>query len=193
MAVSVAQVEALNEKIEKLNTSRTATETKKEILTQNLTKKLAEYAEKYGIDLNGSKFSETFKNIQAEAQKVSAEVETEYNLKQSVVSAIESGDIAEANKLLGISEDEDSEEVEVLEEIGEPITSEDFVAEGMSPMSEAVEELPEEPEEEEDEGGSVLGEGINLGLNSDMFADEDEDEDEDDEFSMDSFMGGKLE
>lgn len=206
MAVSVKQVEELNEKIEKLNTSRTQTETRKEILTQNLSKKLKEYKEKYGVDLEGAKFSETFKKIQAEAKKVSSSVQEEYTLKEQVVNAIESGDIAEANRLLGI-EEEPEEFEEVLEsseddveeenDFEDTFSNEDFGGEeeeedpndGFTPISSAVEELPDEDDSEEEGASPVFG---GQGISPEDLLEEGEDDLDDDEFSMNDFLGSKL-
>lgn len=214
MATSLAQVEQLNERIEKLNTTRTKTETRKEVLMQNLEKLLSSYAEEYGIDLRGKKFSETYKKIQAEAQKVSADIQEEYTLKEKVVSAIESGDIDEANELLGISEEEDEEQEEQEEftEVGEEeeenyleeseseeefqeevqedvdqdfgIPEEETIPNGMSPVEEAVKDM--------DEGASPLNLG---GYNMADILDTDDDEDEDlgdDEFTMEDFIGEQF-
>ena len=205
MATTLAQVEQLNDRIEKLNTDRTKTETRKEVLMQNLDKLLDSYAKDYSIDLRGQKFSETYKKIQAEAQKVSADIQKEYSLKERVVSAIESGDIDEANELLGIPQEEDEEsEEEVVdeeveeegvkeesEEIEEPeeeeedfgIPEEETIPSGMSPVEEAVKGM--------DEGASSLNLG---GYNmSDILADEDEDEDVDDDgFTLGDFIGEQF-
>ena len=205
MATTLAQVEQLNDRIEKLNTDRTKTETRKEVLMQNLDKLLDSYAKDYGIDLRGQKFSETYKKIQAEAQKVSADIQKEYSLKERVVSAIESGDIDEANELLGIPQEEDEEsEEEVVdeeveeegvkeesEEIEEPeeeeedfgIPEEETIPSGMSPVEEAVKGM--------DEGVSSLNLG---GYNmSHILADEDEDEDVDDDgFTLGDFIGEQF-
>lgn len=210
MATSLAQVEQLNERIEKLNTTRTKTETRKEVLMQNLEKLLSSYAEEYGIDLRGKKFSETYKKIQAEAQKVSADIQEEYTLKEKVVSAIESGDIDEANELLGISEEEDGEQEvqEELTEVGEEeeseevqeevheekeqedegqdfgIPEEETIPSGMSPVEEAVKDM--------DEGASPLNLG---GYNMADILDTDDDEDDDlsnDEFTMEDFIGEQF-
>lgn len=205
MATTLAQVEQLNDRIEKLNTDRTKTETRKEVLMQNLDKLLDSYAKDYGIDLRGQKFSETYKKIQAEAQEVSADIQKEYSLKERVVSAIESGDIDEANELLGIPQEEDEEsEEEVVneeveeegvkeesEEIEEPeeeeedfgIPEEETIPSGMSPVEEAVKGM--------DEGVSSLNLG---GYNmSDILADEDEDEDVDDDgFTLGDFIGEQF-
>ena len=205
MATTLAQVEQLNDRIEKLNTDRTKTETRKEVLMQNLDKLLDSYAKDYSIDLRGQKFSETYKKIQAEAQKVSADIQKEYSLKERVVSAIESGDIDEANELLGIPQEEDEEpEEEVVdeeveeegikeesEEIEEPeeeeeedfgIPEEETIPSGMSPVEEAVKGM--------DEGASSLNLG---GYNmSDILADEDEDEDDDDDFTLGDFIGEQF-
>lgn len=202
MATTLAQVEQLNDRIEKLNTDRTKTETRKEVLMQNLDKLLDSYAKDYGIDLRGQKFSETYKKIQAEAQKVSADIQKEYSLKERVVSAIESGDIDEANELLGIpqEEDEELEEEVVDEEVVEKepeeeepeeedeeeedfgIPEEETIPSGMSPVEEAVKGM--------DEGASSLNLG---GYNmSDILADEDEDEDDDDDFTLGDFIGEQF-
>lgn len=204
MATTLAQVEQLNDRIEKLNTDRTKTETRKEVLMQNLDKLLDSYAKDYGIDLRGQKFSETYKKIQAEAQEVSADIQKEYSLKEKVVSAIESGDIDEAYELLGIPQEEDEEsEEEVVdeeveeegvkeesEEIEEPeeeeedfgIPEEETIPSGMSPVEEAVKGM--------DEGASSLNLG---GYNmSDILADEDEDEDDDDDFTLGDFIGEQF-
>lgn len=201
MATTLAQVEQLNDRIEKLNTDRTKTETRKEVLMQNLDKLLDSYAKDYGIDLRGQKFSETYKKIQAEAQEVSADIQKEYSLKEKVVSAIESGDIDEANELLGIpkEEDEEPEEEVVNEEVEEEgvekepeeedeeeedfgIPEEETIPSGMSPVEEAVKGM--------DEGASSLNLG---GYNmSDILADEDEDEDDDDDFTLGDFIGEQF-
>lgn len=210
MATTLAQVEQLNNRIEKLNTDRTKTETRKEVLMQNLDKLLDSYAKDYGIDLRGQKFSETYKKIQAEAQKVSADIQEEYSLKEKVVSAIESGDIDEANELLGISQEEDEEPEE--EVVDEEVAEE----EGIKEESEKVEEPEEEEDEEEEDFGIPEEETIPSGMSpveeavkgmdegasslnlggynmSDILADEDEDEDDDDDdFTLGDFIGEQF-
>lgn len=205
MAISVNEVERLNEKIEGLNTTRTKTETRKEMLTQSLEKELKEYADLYGVNLQGNKFSQTYRNIQEEAKKVSEQIKEEYELKLKVVSAIESGDIDEANKLLGIedkseeveeeakelqgtSEESESDEGDFTEEdFGELSTPEDKeIPDGMSPIEVAVQDIDEEDEDNVESLG-----GLNIG--KDFLVDEDEDEDEDVEgFSMEDFTGEKF-
>lgn len=208
MAISVNEVERLNEKIEGLNTTRTKTETRKEMLTQSLEKELKEYADLYGVNLQGNKFSQTYRNIQEEAKKVSEQIKEEYELKLKVVSAIESGDIDEANKLLGIedkseeveeeveeglqgtSEESESDEGDFTEEdFGELSTPEDKeIPDGMSPIEVAVQDIDEEDEDEDNV--ESLG-GLNIG--KDFLVDEDEDEDDDVEgFSMEDFTGEKF-
>lgn len=204
MAISVNEVERLNEKIEGLNTTRTKTETRKEMLTQSLEKELKEYADLYGVNLQGNKFSQTYRNIQEEAKKVSEQIKEEYELKLKVVSAIESGDIDEANKLLGIedkseeveeelqgtSEESESDEGDFTEEdFGELSTPEDKeIPDGMSPIEVAVQDIDEEDEDEDNV--ESLG-GLNIG--KDFLVDEDEDEDDDVEgFSMKDFTGEKF-
>lgn len=210
MAISVNEVERLNEKIEGLNTTRTKTETRKEMLTQSLEKELKEYADLYGVNLQGNKFSQTYRNIQEEAKKVSEQIKEEYELKLKVVSAIESGDIDEANKLLGIEDKSEEVEEEAEEEVEEELqgtseesesdegdfTEEDFgelstpedkeIPDGMSPIEVAVQDIDEEDEDNVESLG-----GLNIG--KDFLVDEDEDEDEDVEgFSMEDFTGEKF-
>lgn len=208
MAVSVKQVEALNEKIEKLNTSRTQTETRKEILTQNLSKKLEEYKEKYGVDLRGGKFVDTFKKIQAEAKAVSAKVEEEFNLKQQVVEAIEGGDIAEANRLLGIEEVEEDagsyfdEEEDIKEDEFESLEEDeqeeddfpdpDYVPEDekdLEPIADAVKGLSEKESNEEEGVEDVFG---GLHISADDLVEEGDPEEDDDEFNMGDFLGEQF-
>lgn len=121
---NIKKVKSLNERIESIQTKRTKAETQKEMLLSSLDVEIKKYSENYGVDLKGKSLKETISLILAEQSKVVADIKSEYELKEKVVSAIESGNIAEANKLLGIT---DEEEVVVdEEEIEEEYSSDDF-------------------------------------------------------------------
>lgn len=121
---NIKKVKSLNERIESIQTKRTKAETQKEMLLSSLDAEIKKYSENYGVDLKGKSLKETISLILAEQSKVVADIKSEYEIKEKVVSAIESGNIAEANKLLGIT---DEEEVVVdEEEIEEEYSSDDF-------------------------------------------------------------------
>lgn len=111
-AMNVSDVKKLNARIEELQTKRTKLETKREMLLTNLAVELQKYAQSYGVDLHKEKLSLTKKAVDAEKEKVEKEIQREYDLKQKVVSAIESGDIATAKKLLGVTEETDEDVIE---------------------------------------------------------------------------------
>lgn len=162
---NIKKVKSLNERIESIQTKRTKAETQKEMLLSSLDAEIKKYSENYGVDLKGKSLKETISLILAEQSKVVADIKSEYELKEKVVSAIESGNIAEANKLLGIT---DEEEVVVdEEEVEEEYTSDDF-------DDIEDEETDYFVDEEEDDFGDVG--------NSDYSDDE---EDEEDDFSFD--------
>lgn len=162
---NIKKVKSLNERIESIQTKRTKAETQKEMLLSSLDAEIKKYSENYGVDLKGKSLKETISLILAEQSKVVADIKSEYELKEKVVSAIESGNIAEANKLLGIT---DEEEVVVdEEEVEEEYTSDDF-------DDIEDEETDYFVDEEEDDFGGVD--------DSDYSDDE---EDEEDDFSFD--------
>jgi hypothetical protein len=162
---NIKKVKSLNERIESIQTKRTKAETQKEMLLSSLDAEIKKYSENYGVDLKGKSLKETISLILAEQSKVVADIKSEYELKEKVVSAIESGNIAEANKLLGIT---DEEEVVVdEEEVEEEYSSDDF-------DDIEDEETDYFVDEEEDDFGGVD--------DSDYSDDE---EDEEDDFSFD--------
>lgn len=162
---NIKKVKSLNERIESIQTRRTKAETQKEMLLSSLDAEIKKYSENYGVDLKGKSLKETISLILAEQSKVVADIKSEYELKEKVVSAIESGNIAEANKLLGIT---DEEEVVVdEEEVEEEYSSDDF-------DDIEDEETDYFVDEEEDDFGGVD--------DSDYSDDE---EDEEDDFSFD--------
>lgn len=162
--VSVKEVEKLNERIEKINLERTKAKTRQEILQKKLDEELQEYKENFKVDLTGSSLKATKALIDAEVSKVTEVVEEEYNLKLKVVDAIERGDFAEANKLMGVTpEEEEIEEVGVSTE-GIEVEEDDSETEKNSDgvwvsIPEALKDVLEEDEdtEEDDFGFSDLG------------------------------------
>lgn len=131
MGVAVKEVQALNSKIEELNTKRTKVETQTEMLKGQLTSELSAYEKEFGVKLQGVTLGQTRKLIAAEVTKVLNEVSAEYQLKEKVVELIEQGDIDAANKLLGI---------EVVTVAEEPPVSEETVVEGPVVTAEVVDE-----------------------------------------------------
>lgn len=125
--VNAKNVQSLNDRIEKINNQRVKAETQHEMLTTRLETELGSYKDQFGVDLAGKSFTETRKKINAEIKKVTSEVESEYELKEKVVSAIEAGDIEEAYKLLGLEVKNEEHEEDLAEEpVAEPIIEEDF-------------------------------------------------------------------
>lgn len=117
------EIKVLNDKIEKIQVQRTKAETKREVLMSRLESEISKYEKEYGVSLKGATLKDTVKAISVEQKKVSKGIEEEYNLKLKVVSAIESGNIEEANSLLGIEtpvndfDVDDLEDTEELEEV----------------------------------------------------------------------------
>lgn len=111
--VTVKDVQKLNKRIEEINTERTRVETRTQMLRDQVWKDIEAYEKQFGVSLKAKNFSEVKKLVAQEAKKVADAVEEEYRLKEKVVGCIESGEIDEANRLLGIvveSEETDSEE-----------------------------------------------------------------------------------
>ena len=115
--VKAPEVQALNDKIEKINVQRTKEEARADMLQKQLEGKLGEYESLFGVKLKGKSFNATKKLINAELKKVTEEVEKEYNMKNAVVVAIESGDYDKAYSLLGIEKKADEEPDEEPEEV----------------------------------------------------------------------------
>lgn len=122
------EIKVLNDKIEKIQVQRTKAETKREVLMSRLESEISKYEKEYGVSLKGDTLKDTIKAISVEQKKVSKGIEEEYNLKLKVVSAIESGNIEEANSLLGIEtpvNDFDVDDIEDTEELEEVSPVED--------------------------------------------------------------------
>lgn len=115
MAVSVEQVKKLNEQIKKLNDKRNVIAGKIQMMQTRLKDELARYKTEFGRDLEGENIRETVANILAEEKQVSSAIEEEYAFKSKVVAAIESGNIDEANRLLGIKDEVEAPEEQKVE------------------------------------------------------------------------------
>ena len=150
MAVSVTEVRNLNKRIEKINTERTKTETRVSMLKDQLSRKLKDYKENYGVDLYSEDFRKLCARVEEETTKVRKEVAEEYEFKEKIVSLIEQGNIDEANKMLGIAVEEPEEAVDnpdagdVSEDAEEVGGADMFRAMASSPARVAVSEVEEE-------------------------------------------------
>ena len=156
-SVSVKKVQELNKRIEKINTERTRVETRTQMLKEQILSDIKAYEEQFGVSLSADTFGKIQKLVAAEAKKVAEEVSKEYELKEKVVSAIEKGDIEEANQLLGI-----------VTEVEEEENEEDVVTEETDSTSEVDNE--ESPEEDNFDFG--FGD---MSIDSDEEADQEED------------------
>lgn len=155
------EIKVLNDKIEKIQVQRTKAETKREVLMSRLESEISKYEKEYGVSLKGDTLKDTIKAISVEQKKVSKGIEEEYNLKSKVVSAIESGNIEEANNLLGIEtpiNDFDVEDIEDTEDLDE-----------VSPVEDDAKDVPEED---------------NFGIDEDEFSLDDDDAEDEDVFGL---------
>lgn len=156
------EIKVLNDKIERIQVQRTKAETKREVLMSRLESEISKYEKEYGVSLKGDTLKDTIKAISVEQKKVSKGIEEEYNLKSKVVSAIESGNIEEANNLLGIEtpiNDFDVEDIEDMEDLDE-----------VSPVEDDAKDVPEEED--------------NFGIDEDEFSLDDDDVEDEDVFGL---------
>lgn len=159
MAVSVAEVRNLNKRIEKINTERTKTETRVSMLKDQLSRKLKDYKDNYGVDLYDEDFRKLCAMVEEETTKVRNEVAEEYEFKEKIVSLIEHGNIDEANKMLGIAVEEPEEVVDnpdssAVEDADEEEDGADmFRAMSSSPARVAVSEVEESGSDSEEDFG----------------------------------------
>lgn len=156
------EIKVLNDKIERIQVQRTKAETKREVLMSRLESEISKYEKEYGVSLKGDTLKDTIKAISVEQKKVSKGIEEEYNLKSKVVSAIESGNIKEANTLLGIEtpiNDFDVEDIEDTEDLDE-----------VSPVEDDTKDVPEEED--------------NFGIDEDEFSLDDDDAEDEDVFGL---------
>lgn len=156
------EIKVLNDKIERIQVQRTKAETKREVLMSRLESEISKYEKEYGVSLKGDTLKDTIKAISVEQKKVSKDIEEEYNLKSKVVSAIESGNIEEANNLLGIETPINDFDVEDIED-----------AEDLDEVSSVEDDTKDVPEEED-----------NFGIDEDEFSLDDDDAEDEDVFGL---------
>lgn len=148
MDVSAKNIEILNGKIEKVNKEKIRVDTQLKMYKSQLAEKLKAYAEKYGENLEGSNFETTIKNVESALEKVRTSVQKEYDFKNQVISLIQSGEIAEANKLLGVGTNDEQVEPEVSTETNTNI--QDAVDERVSSIESFAESEEDNLASEED-------------------------------------------
>lgn len=136
---------------------RVVIESKRELLVETLNKQVAEYKKKTGVDLAGKSVKEIYSKATTEYNKLYEEINAEYETQRKVVDCIESGDIDEAKRLLGMDVEESTEtdeEVEadsVEETVDELEVGDDFELEVEDSDEEAFEEEDSEEEDEDEE------------------------------------------
>lgn len=138
---------------------RVVIESKRELLVETLNKQVAEYKKKTGVDLAGKSVKEVYSKATAEYNKLYEEINAEYETQRKVVDCIESGDIDEAKRLLGMDV-ADSTEVEadsVEEAVDELKVGDDFELEVEDSEEEDFEdeEMVEEDEDDADDAAEV--------------------------------------
>ena len=90
-----ATIDRLNKQSTQVNTVRNQNIGKRKTLEAQCAELFEQYSEKYGVEL-------TQETLQGEIQRVTAEKEKEVQQLSAVLSAIDSGDYAHANALMGI-------------------------------------------------------------------------------------------
>lgn len=90
-----ATIDRLNKQSTQVNTVRNQNIGKRKTLEAQCAELFKQYSEKYGVEL-------TQETLQEEIQRVTAEKEKEVQQLSAVLSAIDSGDYAHANALMGI-------------------------------------------------------------------------------------------
>lgn len=139
------KVKELNARIEEIRDQRTRAETRKETLLGQLKGQIKEYEKLYGIKLSGEGYSGVEKAISGEMDRVSKEIQKEYDLKVSVVEAIDSGNIDEAFRLLGMENPN-----KVSEEDVEDGVDGESDGDGLELVDDGEEDQPADAEYEED-------------------------------------------
>lgn len=162
--MDVKQVKELNARIEKIQTQRTKVETKREMMLANLSTELEKYAATYGVDMRTAKLSSTKAAVEKEKAAVEGVIKQEYELKNKVVSAIESGDIALAKRLLGVVDTADEEEFPQETADGDDFDS----SVEQSESSDESDELWDDESEESAESGEFT----ESGESADAFSDD---------------------
>ena len=147
---------------------RVVIESKRELLVETLNKQVAEYKKKTGVDLAGKSVKEIYSKATAEYNKLYEEINAEYETQRKVVDCIESGDIDEAKRLLGMDVEESTEtdaevEADSVEEVVEELeVGDDFELEVEDSEEETLEEEDSEAEEAEDGFADLEIEEIDL-------------------------------
>lgn len=139
------KVKELNARIEEIRDQRTRAETRKETLLGQLNGQIKEYEKLYGIKLSGKGYSGVEKAISGEMDRVSKEIQKEYDLKVSVVEAIDSGNIDEAFRLLGMENPN-----KASEEDAEDVVDSEGNGDGVELVADGEEDQPIDAEYEED-------------------------------------------
>lgn len=143
---------------------RVVIESKRELLVETLNKQVAEYKKKTGVDLAGKSVKEIYSKATTEYNKLYEEINAEYETQKKVVDCIESGDIDEAKRLLGMDVEEEAEAEEETESVEEAVeeleVGDDFELEVEDSEDSEEEETIEEDEDEafeddEDESADV--------------------------------------
>lgn len=160
--VTVKDVQKLNKRIEEINTERTRVETRTQMLRDQVWKDIEAYEKQFGVSLKAKNFSEVKKLVAQEAKKVVDAVEEEYRLKEKVVGCIESGEIDEANRLLGIVVEPEESDSEVIESAESELGAENVSDNGTDEMDEmdsffSTEEEAEVESEDAEEEVSDFG------------------------------------
>ena len=157
---------------------RVVIESKRELLVETLNKQVAEYKKKTGVDLAGKSVKEIYSKATTEYNKLYEEINAEYETQRKVVDCIESGDIDEAKRLLGMdveAESEAEEETESVEEAVEELeVGDDFeleVDDSDEEESEDLEDYEEDSEEEDADGEDEVAEAVEAADVEDGFAD----------------------
>lgn len=168
----IEKVSLLNKKIKKINMERVVIESKRELLVETLNKQVAEYKKKTGVDLAGKSVKEIYSKATTEYNKLYEEINAEYETQRKVVDCIESGDIDEAKRLLGMdveeSTDEETGNESVKEAVEELEVGDDFELE----VEDSEEEdFDEEDSEEEDSKEEDEDEEVEVAEEEDGFAD----------------------
>lgn len=97
-----ARVQQINAEIGKINTLRNQNIGQKTTLEAQLSELLNTYKTTYGVDLAGDEIE---KNVEAELTKVTQEITESTDKLEKSIQLINSGNIFEAKKVLGIEED----------------------------------------------------------------------------------------
>lgn len=194
----VQEVQALNKRIEAINVQKTRAEAKTEMLKKQLVSAIDAYEKTYGVVLKDKSFAKLSGKVKAELGKVSGALQSEYDLKEKVVTAIENQQYEAAYRLLGVEPEaeETAEEIEGstedvaevginfeedTEEVnGTPLDVDDNAVEddmdfGDIALDVEDEEVEEEPVKESKPKGKVKGESaVEAAESMDMSVEEDD-------------------